>query len=473
MTRREAVVAFTIAVVLGAATASFAQELPTAIPQTKFVSGQNVVPYFEGWIRNADGSFDLVFGYFNRNWEESVIVPPGAQNQVSPGAADQGQPTVFLPRRQGWIYRVRVPKDFGKQVVTWTVTSNGKTEKAFGELLPVEEITERIVMTRGNLNPGDDDQNKPPVVTFAPPASASAGRPVSLAVSVADDGLPKPRVVTEKKVVSDATRIQAQANSSGGSRPRGLAVRWMQLRGPARVTFSQSGPVLVHDGRASIDARFPTAGEYVLRATADDGALSTKADVVVHVAVAQPAEKPVIDNDRVAVWSLSSVNGMLQTPGNSPSDDSVWIELMPEVRVNFVTRGGRYGFVHDSSSASESSEMRSVVIDLKDAHRPPLENKSGYPLAFPRPGVKKLIDNDRVVIWDYTWTPGQPTPMHFHDKDVVVVYLETGALKSTSVDGQSTANEFSAGSIRFNRADRVHSELLTTGKARAIIVELK
>jgi len=118
-----------------------AQQLPTAIPQTKFVSGQNVVPYFEGWIRNADGSFDLVFGYFNRNWQEELAIAAGPDNIVEPGAPDRGQPTYFLPRRQGWVFRVRVPKDFGKQVLTWTVKANGKTEKAYGELLPVEEIT--------------------------------------------------------------------------------------------------------------------------------------------------------------------------------------------------------------------------------------------------------------------------------------------------------------------------------------------
>src|SRR5436309_15752565 len=54
-----------------------AQTLPTAIPQTKFASGQDIVPYFEGWIRNADGTFDMVFGYFNRNWQEELTIPAG------------------------------------------------------------------------------------------------------------------------------------------------------------------------------------------------------------------------------------------------------------------------------------------------------------------------------------------------------------------------------------------------------------
>jgi hypothetical protein len=36
---------------------------------------------------------------------------------------------------------------------------------------------------------------------------------------------------------------------------------------------------------------------------------------------------------------------------------------------------------------------------------PPIENKSGYPLGFPRPGSKKLLENARVIVWDYTWQP--------------------------------------------------------------------
>jgi hypothetical protein len=260
-----------------------AQQLPTAIPQTKFVSGQNIVPYFEGWIRNADGSFDLVFGYFNRNWQEELAIPAGPDNKFEPGAPDRGQPTYFLPRRQGLVFRVRVPADFGKQVLRWTIKANGKTETAYGELLPIEEITERIIMTRGNLNPGDGDPNKPPAIAIAAAATAAAGQPISLTANVTDDGLPKPRVPVQRTVASDATRIQAQANSSAAPRPRGLTVTWMQLRGPAKVTFDPAGPSPVAGGAVMTAARFPLPGVYAVRATANDGALSTKSDVTIAV----------------------------------------------------------------------------------------------------------------------------------------------------------------------------------------------
>ena len=36
-------------------------------------SGQNLQPVFEGWEQNADGSFNMVFGYLNRNYEEARL----------------------------------------------------------------------------------------------------------------------------------------------------------------------------------------------------------------------------------------------------------------------------------------------------------------------------------------------------------------------------------------------------------------
>src|SRR5262245_9891469 len=266
---------------------AFAQggQLPTAIPQTKWASGQDIVPYFEGWIRNPDGSFDLVFGYFNRNWEEQLAIPAGAQNSIEPGGPDRGPPTFFLRRRQSWGYRVRVPEDSGKQTMTWTITANGKTQKAYGELTnPVEEITERIIMTRGNLNPGEGDPNKPPSITIAAVQGASIGEAVKITATVVDDALPKPREVQPRQpTVTDATRIQAQTNSNAPARPRGLTVSWMQIRGPAKVTFEPAGPTPVANGTAAITAKFQQPGTYIMRATANDGALSTRGDVTITV----------------------------------------------------------------------------------------------------------------------------------------------------------------------------------------------
>ena len=63
--------------------------------------------------------------------------------------------------------------------------------------------------------------------------------------------------------------------------------------------------------------------------------------------------------------------------------------------------------------------------------------------------------------------------MHFHDKDVVVWFLEDGDLSSTAPDGKSPVNQYTAGSVKFNARDRTHAEMLVKGQQRAIITELK
>jgi len=53
--------------------------LPTLIKAQTYSSGQPVWPAFEGWEKNDDGSFNLVFGYMNDNWEFSRAVTSGAR----------------------------------------------------------------------------------------------------------------------------------------------------------------------------------------------------------------------------------------------------------------------------------------------------------------------------------------------------------------------------------------------------------
>ena len=49
------------------------------------------------------------------------------------------------------------------------------------------------------------------------------------------------------------------------------------------VTFEPAGMIMVADGKAITMARFAAPGTYVLRATANDGALSTVTDVTITV----------------------------------------------------------------------------------------------------------------------------------------------------------------------------------------------
>lgn len=258
---------------------------PTYNPQTKFNTGQDVVPSYEGWLRNADGTFTFVFGYFNRNWKEEPVIPPGPDNKLEPGPADRGQPTYFLPRRQPWVFRVQVPKDWGQQELVWSITAHGRTEKAYAQLAPEEEIIERLIMTHGNLSPGEDDPNHPPSIVIAPVPSANLANPLTLTALVTDDGLPKPR---------PAPVIRPGAQTNNVQRPKaGLSVSWFEYRGPGKVTFDSAGPIAVSNGQAVTQAHFAMPGIYLLRATANDGELAKTADVTITVKSDAPVgDKP-------------------------------------------------------------------------------------------------------------------------------------------------------------------------------------
>jgi quercetin dioxygenase-like cupin family protein len=193
----------------------------------------------------------------------------------------------------------------------------------------------------------------------------------------------------------------------------------------------------------------------------------------------------IVDNERVTVWEITWTRG---TPSPLPrrNDDYVVLYLTNGRMKLTRSDGGSVtvpagvgdvafqpkGTVKIEESVSDEP-VRARVIDLHDHYVAPLKNTSGYPKAFPRPGAKKLLDNARVVVWDYTFTSGSPSPMHFHDKDVVVTYMADGALTSTTPDGQSQTNENTFGLTKFNPRSRTHTEQLVRGKSRVIAVELK
>ncbi|NJL48606.1 MAG: hypothetical protein HC929_15390 [Leptolyngbyaceae cyanobacterium SM2_5_2] len=74
----------------------------------------------------------------------------------------------------------------------------------------------------------------------------------------------------------DRARLTAQVDSGLGSPQQGrLTLRWSQLSGPGTVSFNEAT-------LANPTAQFSTSGTYVLRLTANNGQLTTVADITVH-----------------------------------------------------------------------------------------------------------------------------------------------------------------------------------------------
>ncbi len=257
--------------------------VPALHAQVRYASGQNVVPVFEGWERNGDGSFNFVFGYMNRNYEEQVDVPVGGDNFLEPGPADQGQPAHFYARRQQFVFKVRVPSDWGKKDLVWTLTSHGRTEKAFGSLMPVWEI-DASVYQQNRGGPGElGEPDEPPTIRVEGGASrtASVGQPLALDAFVVDDGKPS----TKPSQSGSNARVEGPLKQAVVRLDRGvrLGVIWVVYRGDASAVSFEPRKVAVADSKASTTVRISRPGTFTLRAYADDGILFDTADVTVTV----------------------------------------------------------------------------------------------------------------------------------------------------------------------------------------------
>ncbi len=218
-------------------------------------SGLSVTPVFEGWYRNADGSYSLSFGYFNRNNEERLEIAVGDSNFVSPGAANQGQPTHFAPRRQWGVFAVVVPASFDpKAKVTWTLVSRGQTVAIPGSLNPDWQIDAIEGEASANNTPpalrwsASTPEGRGPGGVKGGPIDAKVGVPTALTVIAADDGATKTPV----------------------------DLSWFKHQGPGSVTFSTPTSRLTPTGgMGTTTATFSTPGTYIVRVRAGDSPAST------------------------------------------------------------------------------------------------------------------------------------------------------------------------------------------------------
>jgi len=191
------------------------------------------------------------------------------------------------------------------------------------------------------------------------------------------------------------------------------------------------------------------------------------------------APAPVIDNARVTVRDVVLQPGA-QGPSIEHAGDYVVlyfqggrIRAADGKTATHPSGGAVFGHGGATSDTALGKPAHEIVVELKDSPSNTVPNTTGLPPAFPRPGSKLILENDRVRVWNYKWLPGKPTPMHFHNTEVVVAYRGNGDVASTTPDGKTAVNHRNAGDIVFNLANRSHSEELVKGEQSGIMLELK
>jgi len=213
-------------------------------------AGAPIIPLFDGWYSNADGTHTLCFGYYSPNWEEDFTIPLGANNFIEPAQFDGRQPDYFehIPerpfsyRRRYCAFSVQVPADFGtNDRVTWTLQRGREQALSVpGKLVPAYQLDEPTAPGRGDIAPGIQFGGEGPVAQgrngmYVGPITVEANQPVDLTVAVdhPDDE---------------------------------VWVGWAKHQGPGMITFSEQNTMMDPGSRtATATARFSEPGEYMVR----------------------------------------------------------------------------------------------------------------------------------------------------------------------------------------------------------------
>ncbi|MBM41144.1 MAG: hypothetical protein CL483_04365 [Acidobacteria bacterium] len=221
-------------------------------------SGGPVVPIFEGWFRNLDGTFELSFGFFNVNTEEVIEVPLGPENFVEPVEFHGMQPTRFEPvpdrdRRHVGAFTVTVPADFGDRDVVWTIRSKEQTLSVPGRLTSsAYELAGWDFPGRTTLSPlvrwiEDGPSGRGPRGIVAEAVEVKAGTPVELNAWISRDDV-----------------------AAEDERP--INVKWFKHQGSGEVTFAERTTSVERDvwsaeggAKVATAVTFAEPGEYLLR----------------------------------------------------------------------------------------------------------------------------------------------------------------------------------------------------------------
>jgi hypothetical protein len=182
----------------------------------------------------------------------------------------------------------------------------------------------------------------------------------------------------------------------------------------------------------------------------------------------EPVFEQVLENERVAIWRIAA-----EGSGSTLRPGSRFPSVLISVADGSVRDFERFDARAVATVAGAADLRRAVLIQVKGPQVALPEPPAGIPRAFPRPDATRALDNDRFAVWDLTWTQGMRTPLHFHDRDVVAVYLGTGTVRSIPLSGAATATRRSFGEAVFLPRGRTHVEECLEGPRRDIIVEIK
>ena len=264
--------------------------------QPRFLSltpseGMPIVPIFEGWTANSDGSRSFSYGFLNRN-ETTVDLPLGGSNFIEPAEFNGMQPTRFPPGRYTGVFSVTVPANKSDIDVWWNLrTGDHNVAKIPGRAgRAAYELDFILPRPQGSLQPfagfGENSGISPGLFASVSTSTdpVKVGSQVLLTVRVKDPSLrdsTDPRFNEVFPIGVTFNEYQGPAPVAFTGHPENIVLtppkvlnEPVSLCQGCTMQGKEDGPNFVSvpggEGLARVYATFSESGDYIIHARVDN-----------------------------------------------------------------------------------------------------------------------------------------------------------------------------------------------------------
>jgi hypothetical protein len=197
----------------------------------------------------------------------------------------------------------------------------------------------------------------------------------------------------------------------------------------------------------------------------------------------------ILDNVRVTVWEVNWRHGDAQ-PVHRHRYDMAGVYLrwgpitvtnldgtavqspeFPVPRPYFQAKG----ITHREEAAGKPGdpERLAIMVDLKESVTDMMFIEADEPPAYPREGARNVLENPRIRMWDYTFTPGAAAVPRIYRSDVVEVVVAGGTVRVTGPGGKAETRTLAPKQARYITRGSILTEQGVGGSPRVIAIELK
>lgn len=199
----------------------------------------------------------------------------------------------------------------------------------------------------------------------------------------------------------------------------------------------------------------------------------------------RPGATLLVENDRGAAYDVTYVTGQ-PTPMHRHRYFSAGMDLNTAT-IKVTQPDGSFhvgpvigndmwylpkGLVHQEMYTTDPPG-HVLIVDIKEKHLPEAVNTTKFPVNKYATYQRKVVDNDRVIIWDCAWSPGAEAAPSFDSRDIFLAFAQGGDLAIESPGKPATTAHYGTGQAIFLKGGEARTIRSTGGTIHAMLVELK